>query len=352
MWLTSLRKWNNDGEEEVSASVSTGNLPLHTTIWYHDKSIFYAHDRWRLHWVHNSETPKPYAKGEGASLMVADFVSADYGWLHSPDGKSSAHVLLKPGENHDGYFTNDEVLDQVTAAMDILEKHYLNEDHVFIFNNTKTHSKRPEDSLSACHMPKGTSKPESNWGLKVNEHDAEGNLVYRSDGKLNKVFKHMGDGMFDGKPQSLYFADNHLMHPGLFKGMAVILEECGYQNAQTLHAQYPDFKCEKGAVNCYCHQLLFSEPDFIDVNSILEGHCRECGFTYPPSSTIEDVEKNALNALEAVPLLSMRRFSNHALRGLNGKEAAYATNKYRGHHQIPMEATQEVIQELMRSKKA
>lgn len=27
-----------------------------------------------------------YAKGEGHSLMVADFVSADYGWLHSLDG--------------------------------------------------------------------------------------------------------------------------------------------------------------------------------------------------------------------------------------------------------------------------
>ncbi|KAF9510170.1 hypothetical protein BS47DRAFT_1280353, partial [Hydnum rufescens UP504] len=83
----------------------------------------------------------------------------------------------------------------------------------------------------------------------------------------------------NGKPQSLYFSNNHPTHPGLFKGMAVILEECSYQNAQTLCAQCPDFKCKKGAVNCCCCWLLFSEPDFVNIDSILKGHCHEHGFT-------------------------------------------------------------------------
>jgi hypothetical protein len=30
--------------------------------------------------------------------MVADFVSTDYGWLRSPDGKQEAHVLFKVGK--------------------------------------------------------------------------------------------------------------------------------------------------------------------------------------------------------------------------------------------------------------
>ncbi|KAF9510185.1 hypothetical protein BS47DRAFT_1373366 [Hydnum rufescens UP504] len=199
------RKWNNDGGEEASSG-SHSDSPQRTMI---------------------CETPKPYAKGEGVSLMVADFVSADYGWLHSPDGKSNAWVLLKPRKNCDDYFTNDEVLDQVTAAMDILTRYYPNEKHVLIFDNAKTHSKCLEDSLSAHHMPKGTSSPECNWGFKVNEHDVDGNLVYKSDGKVSKVFKHMGDTMFNGEPQSLYFPSNHPTHPGLFKGMVVILEEHG-----------------------------------------------------------------------------------------------------------------------------
>jgi hypothetical protein len=29
--------------------------------------------------------------------MVADLISADYGWLRSPDGKKSARVLIHPG---------------------------------------------------------------------------------------------------------------------------------------------------------------------------------------------------------------------------------------------------------------
>jgi hypothetical protein len=52
-------------------------------IWRHDESTFYANDRRKLRWVHSSETAKPYAKGEGASEMVGDYVSPDYRWLKS-----------------------------------------------------------------------------------------------------------------------------------------------------------------------------------------------------------------------------------------------------------------------------
>lgn len=54
-------------------------------FWNHDESTFFANDHRTLRWVHNSKSVKPYAKGEGASLMVADFVLADFGWLASPD---------------------------------------------------------------------------------------------------------------------------------------------------------------------------------------------------------------------------------------------------------------------------
>ena len=64
------------------------NHPI--VAWVHDESIFYAHDRHQTAWYHKDETAKPYTKGEGVSLMVADFVSADYGWLQSHDGKESA----------------------------------------------------------------------------------------------------------------------------------------------------------------------------------------------------------------------------------------------------------------------
>jgi hypothetical protein len=56
-------------------------------VWYHDESIFYAHDRHHKTWYHKDAPAKPYQKGDGHSLMIADFMSADFGWLQSFDGK-------------------------------------------------------------------------------------------------------------------------------------------------------------------------------------------------------------------------------------------------------------------------
>lgn len=140
-----------------SASVSIPDAPRapRIVIWWHDESIFYAHDRRKICWVHCEDSAKPYAKGEGQSLMVAHFVSADYGWLEAQDGRT-AMVQLKPGKNRDGYFTNDDVLEQVTNAINLLNELYPNDQHVFVFDNATTHSKRADDALSAWGMPKGT----------------------------------------------------------------------------------------------------------------------------------------------------------------------------------------------------
>ena len=73
--------------------------------------------------------------------MISDFISADYGWLCSADGKETVHVELKPGKNCNGYFTNDKVLAQVTTAINLVCKLYPNDDHVFIFDNATTYSK-------------------------------------------------------------------------------------------------------------------------------------------------------------------------------------------------------------------
>ena len=53
--------------------------------WFHNESIFYANDRRKKGWYHKDAPAKPYKKGEGASLMISEFVSADFGWLRSPD---------------------------------------------------------------------------------------------------------------------------------------------------------------------------------------------------------------------------------------------------------------------------
>ncbi|KIJ64675.1 hypothetical protein HYDPIDRAFT_51337, partial [Hydnomerulius pinastri MD-312] len=91
------------------------------------------------------------------------------------------------------------------------------------------------------------------------------------------------------------------------------------------------------------------EPDFVNVESLLEASCRARGFDviFLPKfhcelnfieqcwgfakriyrmkerSSAEDVlERNVIDSLDAVPLLTMRKY------GLNGLQAAWAIKKY------------------------
>ncbi|KAG1742237.1 uncharacterized protein EDB91DRAFT_1247622 [Suillus paluster] len=128
-----------DGLEEASDEPHPHTQ--HVVLWFHDKSMFYVNDRRKVYWVHGNETAKPGPKGEGASLMVADFVSADYGWLCSSCGEESARIFFHAGKSRDSYFTNASLLRHAELAMDILTQHYLHDHHVLIFNNASTYLK-------------------------------------------------------------------------------------------------------------------------------------------------------------------------------------------------------------------
>ena len=234
-----------------------GNLPelgpmsvegCQVIAWFHDESIFYANDHRKKGWYHKDAPAKPYAKGEGVSLMIADFVSADFGWLRSPDGKRSARCVMKPGKNRDGYFTNDDIQEQAEEAMSILKECYPEYEHILIYDNAATHPKRAEDALSACCMPKFTPKPGHNWGIKVSKRDPSGKIIYKSDSKPEKIKIRMRDAQFpdSGLPQPLYFPDGH-ERAGVFKGMAKILEERGLGDMSHFRSECKNFKCAPGA---------------------------------------------------------------------------------------------------------
>lgn len=351
-----LRQFNTDGEEVIDSpnhdeGESAASPPIRrTVIWWHDESTFYANDRRKVRWVHEGEKAVPQAKGEGASLMVSDFVSAEYGWLRAKDGgieSVSARRLFRPGKNRDGYYTNEDILDQVKTAGDLAKHEYPDDDHVFIFDNAPTHLKRASDALSARTMPKKPSNLDSNFGVDVPVM-ANGKPVYGTDGKIQKERRPMADAVLpDGTPQSLYYPVDHPDPAlrGAFKGMAKILEERGYQNTDRLKAQCTKFQCPKppndtdpftfySATPCCCRRLLYHQPDFSAVKSSLELLCEEMGIgclfipkfhcelnpieqcwgyakriyrMNPASKKEADLEKNLVNALEAVPLKSIRR---------------------------------------------
>jgi len=262
------RTWSRENEP------FEGPLPgLEVIEWLHDKVIFYAHDQVGRAWYHKDAPAKPYKKGEGPSLMVAHLVSAKFGWLESPDGKKSARVVMSPGKNKDGYFTSDEIIAQAHTAMDILDEYYPGYEHVLIYDNAPMHLKRPEDSLSARQLPKNTPKDGHNWGIEVMKCDAKGKPVYLPNGSLEKVKIYMGDAQFaDGSPQPLYFPEGH-PRAGVFKGMATILEERGFGNMSKVLAECKGFKCAPPAIDCCCRHILFNQPNFMHVETILETTC-------------------------------------------------------------------------------
>ncbi|KAF8158145.1 hypothetical protein B0H34DRAFT_674612 [Crassisporium funariophilum] len=180
------RTYDNDGKEVPKAwpnDIEDGPRPFQDrmSLWYHDESTYYANDRRKVGWVHKDAKAVPRAKGEGASLMVADFICADHGWCRSPDGSESARVLFKAGAERQGYFTNEDVRAQTQKAMDILDKHHPNDKHVFVFDNATTHLKRADDTLSARKMPKNPSKPENNFGVERNKIGEDGKPIYGPD---------------------------------------------------------------------------------------------------------------------------------------------------------------------------
>lgn len=211
---------------------------------------------------------------------------------------------------------------------------------------------------------------------------ADGKPIYGPDRKPIKEKVRMANGTFrDGREQKFYFPEGH-PQVGLFKGMATILEERGYTGCNGMKgklAECAKFKCppQAGAVNCCCRRILFNEPDFVNVPSLLELECNARGYgvnflpkfhpelnpieqcwgsskrtyrKFPASSKEADLERNVVDALDSVPLLSIRRFCTRSRRfmdgyrkGLNGAQAAYASKLYKGHRCVPKGIMEEVL---------
>jgi hypothetical protein len=199
------QNYDKDGEESDLCPPEVRSK--RRVVWYHDESTFYANDCRQVRWVWTGETAKPVPKGEGASLMVADFVSADYGWLRSPDGSESSRILFKAGKNRDGYFSSADILDHATRAMDILNRHYPEDEHVFVFDNAPLHMKRADTALSARGMPLHPTKPLDRtkqrnlgksdnwlWGADVSILGRDGKPTFSSDSKILKRRVPMSDG--------------------------------------------------------------------------------------------------------------------------------------------------------------
>ena len=80
--------WDNAGVETKPVGF---NLPgingcFRIIPMTHDESTFHANDERKTRWIHESQKAAPERKGEGASIMISDFLTSEWGRLTSADG--------------------------------------------------------------------------------------------------------------------------------------------------------------------------------------------------------------------------------------------------------------------------
>src|SRR5712671_564784 len=137
-----------------------------------------------------------------------------------------------------------------------------------------------------------------------------------------------------GESQPFYFPLDHPMMPSWFKGMETIICKCGLWPAGGLLAQYPNFYCPPGRIDCCYCWLLFLQPDFVEQKPLLQEfikrHSHLCDF-YPKyhceinfikqywgvaklrfrvmgrAATIQELEKKVVASLDDIPLLYIWR---------------------------------------------
>ena len=91
---------------------------------------------------------------------------------------------------------------------------------------------------------------------------------------------HMHSGMLpNSKPHLFYFHEDHPSMPSWFKGMEIIIQECGLwpEGDVNLLAQCPCFHCSPGHTNCCCRCILFIQPNFMSQKSQLQELIKSCG---------------------------------------------------------------------------
>ena len=146
-------------------TLSPGEKPLIRVA--HDECTFYANCDQTFFWA-DSDTNVLRQKSLGASIMVFDFIDEVSGFLR--DEADQARLLVKI--NKDGYLKNDDLMKQVTKAVDIFERVHPDAVGVFLFDNAPSHRKMADDAFNADKMNVGSGGKQpvmrdTIWGSEV-----------------------------------------------------------------------------------------------------------------------------------------------------------------------------------------
>ena len=129
----------------------------------HDESCFSSNDGSKTIWMEKDRRPlRP--KGQGRCIMVSDFLCECHGPLRLSPEQQSVHpnvpkesrILLHPGKNAEGYWTNAKLVEQARdRAIPIFRILHPYCDGLFAFDNSQNHHAMAPDALVASKLNLG-----------------------------------------------------------------------------------------------------------------------------------------------------------------------------------------------------
>lgn len=408
-----------DGKECVELTTLKGQDQIVPV--YHDECITSSNEGRGTYWGEKGD--QFYHKTKGRSIMISGFICPCHGRMEipkeqlkafevfvrrdrrhknvsftkskytvqkGPDDKSDevkegvhSFTTIAPGKNFDGWWTGEDVLEQVKEVIPIFE--FLHSKHaqaLFIFDNSTNHDCRPVDALAVGggvnKGPGGVNAPGA-W-------TTDSKKIPGASEATPKQFPKMRDGWYVNKDNVRVTQQMHL-EDDTFKGTAAILMERGRITSTT--ALKGD--CQANASDrdpegkCCCKHMLASEPDFQQQASMLEelipdlGHQtkmlpkfhpelnpierywaavkeylrRVCGYTFP------DLQANVPEALLHVEKEQVLRYfrtsdrfqSMYLFEASNGIDLPphlreYTMKKYRRHRSVPVTLLKEIQEDL------
>lgn len=121
------RTYRDDDLEPIEPQLGPGEK-VHVPV-FHDESIFRANDLRRRVYVRDGRMPLR-KKGQGRAVHVSDFIIEQTGRLTLSASQieentqlpvteqlqvTDAREIIYPGKNHDGFWTNDKLVEQVRS---------------------------------------------------------------------------------------------------------------------------------------------------------------------------------------------------------------------------------------------
>lgn len=175
-------------------------------VWVtHDECTFYSNDGRENFWLEANESIIK-KKGQGASIMVSDFLCPCHGPLRLPKEKAeslglpeNARCIILPGINRQGFWKSEDMVKQLrNKAIPIFKALHPNSVALFTFDQSTNHNAYHRDALVVNRMTLNSKEEKEynfkdGWYLHGTERIEQSMYEMRNDKKWFKGIKQVSN---------------------------------------------------------------------------------------------------------------------------------------------------------------